>query len=57
MINFILHFFRGSFHCGDVNAVIYDDEGACKGQYGFTRRQIWVHLRADMGSLEQYQPG
>ena len=38
--------------CGDVKDVNYDTDGAYEGQYGCQHGPIWVHVMADMGSLE-----
>ena len=46
-------FTRWSEHHGDVNGVIYDTDGACKGQYGCNGGPT----RANMGSRECFVMG
>ena len=41
-----------SLHRGGMNDIIYDAEGALKGQYRCVRGVIWVHGRDNMGSSE-----
>ena len=55
----ILNFVMVGLHCGEVNYVIKDAEGARKGRYGCTRGLIWVHVSGLLWvcNHKQYQPG
>ena len=38
-------------HCGDVNHVINDAEGAHKGRYGCMRGPMWIHMNGPLWVL------
>ena len=50
-------FMHGSLRHDDVNDVISDTDGACKGRYGCKPGLICAHMRADMGLLERVVMG
>ena len=50
VLKFLLHVYVQVCH-GDMNDIIYGNEGASMGQYRCPRGPIWIHTRAHLGHV------
>ena len=54
ILNILYYMFtRGSLGPSGLNNIIYDTEGTHQCRYGCRRGQVWVHMRANVGSHER----